>query len=270
MNRRALRTICPLCLAVIFISGARTSTTFAANTPKRGGGESRYEEPKLLTGYIYARDSNRLLFKFKRVANHSGPTLKVERDFTYPDGRLAARELVIYEGNALVSYALDEVQVGVSGSAIIRRAANNPAQGSIDFESSSQAGSRSRVRTEVLRENTLIADMVGPFLASHWDALLRGEKVKSRFIVVPRTETVGFTFSKDTEAAQRGQDVLIVRMEPSSLFLSPLVDPLFFTIEQAPPHRVLKYVGRTTPKIEAGGKWKDLDAVTVFDWKSVP
>jgi hypothetical protein len=57
-------------------------------------------------------------------------------------------------------------------------------------------------------------------------------------------------------------------MEVSSLLLAPLVDPLFFTIEKAPPHRVLQYVGRTTPKIQSRGKWKDLDAVTVIDWET--
>jgi hypothetical protein len=124
------------------------------------------------------------------------------------------------------------------------------------------------VRTEALADNTLIGDMVGPFLVSHWDALRRGERVKCRYIVLPRRETVGFTFVKAPESMQPGRDVLIVRMEASSPLLAALVDPLFFTIEQAPPHRVLQYVGRTTPQVQVGGKWKDLDAVTVFDWES--
>jgi hypothetical protein len=29
---------------------------------------------------------------------------------------------------------------------------------------------------------------------------------------------------------------------------------------------VLQYVGRTTPKLKEGNKWKELDALTVFDW----
>jgi hypothetical protein len=110
--------------------------------------------------------------------------------------------------------------------------------------------------------------MVGPFLVSHWDSIQRGEKVKCRYIVVPRKETVGFTFVRDPESKPQDSRVLVVKMEPTSPFISALVDPLFFTIEQAPPHRILKYAGRTTPKVDAGGKWKDLDAVTVFDWKS--
>ena len=54
-------------------------------------------------------------------------------------------------------------------------------------------------------------------------------------------------------------------MEPTSLVIAALVDPLYFTVEKNGPHRVLEYVGRTTPKIERNGKWKDLDAVTVYN-----
>ena len=57
-------------------------------------------------------------------------------------------------------------------------------------------------------------------------------------------------------------------MGATSVFVAQLVDPLFFTMEQAPPHHVLQYTGRTTPKIQIGAEWKDLDAVTVFDWES--
>jgi len=57
---------------------------------------------------------------------------------------------------------------------------------------------------------------------------------------------------------------------PGFPFVGTLVNPLVFTLDQAPPHRVLKYVGRTTPRTQVTGKWKDVDAVTVFDWKSAP
>jgi hypothetical protein len=79
---------------------------------------------------------------------------------------------------------------------------------------------------------------------------------------------VGFTFVKPSEPAGQGGDALTVRMEASSPFVAALVDPLIFKIEKAAAHRVLQYFGRTTPKIQAGSKWKDLDAVTVFDWGS--
>jgi hypothetical protein len=56
-------------------------------------------------------------------------------------------------------------------------------------------------------------------------------------------------------------------MEVTSWAVGMFADPLYFTIEKDPPHHILQYVGRTTPKIKVGNAWKDLDAVTVFEWK---
>ncbi len=255
-------------LALFLAVQACASDGLNQETHRPGSGLLKYEEPKFLAGAIYARDSRRLLFNFKRVAERSGANLKVQRDFTYPDGKLAARERVVYEGDSLVSYELEEAQIGARGSAKIRHDANKVGAGTIQFDYSKGPGSRSKEDAEPLRDNTLVTDMVGPFLLSQWGALERGEKLKCRLIVVPRVETVRFTFVKESEAVQANQQVLVVKMDPTSPFISALVDPLYFTIEKSPPHRVLQYVGRTTPKILAGGKWKDLDATTVFDWSS--
>jgi len=268
MKKRMLTGGALCWLAVLLGAGADGLSVLGAEAFSPVGGALIYEEPRYLAGAIYAPDSNQLLFKFKRVASRSGSRLEVRRDFTYPDGKPAARERVIYEGDALVSVELGELQVGAVGSARVRRALDEPAKGGIEFEYAKEPGGRPKVRTEELRENTLIADMVGPFLKSHWEALSRGEAVKCRYIVVPRKETVGFTFTKDAASTWRGRQVIIVRMEATSPLVAALVNPLVFTIEQAPPHRVLQYVGRTTPKVQASGKWKDLDGVTVFDWDS--
>ena len=240
----------------------------AADAPVQGESKLLYEEPKYLTARIYAKDSDpgQSLFKFKRVATRTGETLDVVRDYTYPDGKLAAREHVVYEGDALVLFELEETQTGAKGSARVRRDAQNPGKGTIDFDYSSGSG-KPKLRREPLAEDTLVGDMVAPFLRDHWDKLVNGEKVKCRYIVVARRETVGFSFVKDSECTLNGREVLILKMEPTSRILAVLVDPLFFTIEKAPPHHVLRYEGRTTPKAASAGKWKDLDAETVFDWK---
>ena len=230
--------------------------------------ELKYEAPQYLTGAIYGQgaDSKKLLYHFKRVATRSGSTLKVERTYTYPDGKPAARERVVYEGDSLVSLELEELQIGAAGSARVRRSAPNAAKGSIDFEYRAEPGGRTKTSSEALKANTILGDMVGPFLASNWDALARGDQVKCRYLVVPRRETVGFTFVKSGESTWQGKEVMLVKMEASSVLLAALVDPLFFTMEKAAPHRVLQHAGRTTPKLQVGSKWKDLDAVTVFDW----
>jgi len=83
-------------------------------------------------------------------------------------------------------------------------------------------------------------------------------------------ETVGFTFIKEAKGAPNRPNVAIIRMEPTSRIIAALVDPLFFTMETAPPHNILDCSGRTTPKVQVKGKWKDLDAFTVFDWNTAP
>ena len=128
------------------------------------------------------------------------------------------------------------------------------------------AAARPKTNSEPFRADTLVNDMVAPFLLSHWDALVAGRELKCRYIVVPRAETVGFTFKKQSETAWHGRSVYIIKMEPASLIISALVEPLFFTIEKNEPHHVVQYTGRTTPKVKSGPKWTDLDAVTVFDW----
>jgi hypothetical protein len=239
--------------------------------PALSGAALSYEEPTNLVGVIYGRnsDSQHPLYKFRRTAVRSGSTLKVEREFTYPDGKLAAKESLTYDAEGLASFKLEEMQIGAQGSATVRRSGSHPGKATLEFEYARDASSRgkAKVKTESWQDNTLVADMVGPFLIRNWAALSRGEKLKCRYIVVPREETVGFTFTKQSESTAHGRPVLIVKMEPTSFVIARLVDPLYFTIETAAPHRVLRYVGRTTPKTRVGDKWADLDAVTAFDWK---
>ena len=73
-----------------------------------------YLEPKLLTGIIYekAQQPQRVLFTFRRTAIQSNSTVYVMREYRSPEGTLAAREQVVYEGDRLVSFVLEELQTG--------------------------------------------------------------------------------------------------------------------------------------------------------------
>ena len=259
-------------IAAILIAGWAGQTNCSGDPTNTNGPALKYEDPKLLLGTVYAKDSGQqqVLFKFKRVATRSGSTLNVLREYTYPDGKPAARERVVYDGDDLVSYALDELQVGAAGAVKVRREAGKPTKSALLFEYTKDlaSGSKLKTSTEALRNDTLTGDMVAPFLVSHWAELLNGEKLKCRYVVVPRRETVGFTFAKESETASQGRAVVIIKMEPTSLIIARLVDPVFFTVEKDGQHRVLQYVGRVTPKAKAGNKWDDLDATFVFEWPS--
>jgi hypothetical protein len=240
-----------------------------ADPANSAGRPLKYEEPKVLTGTIYAKDSGQkqVLFKFRRLATRSGATLSVLREYTYPEGGCAARERVTYRGDDLVSYTLEELQCGAAGSARIRRDPADPAKGSLLFEYNKDAGSGANPKTgsEGLRNETINSDMVATYLSAHWAELASGEKVRCRYVVVPRRETVGFTFVRESEAMIKGKPVVLIRMEATSPIIAALVDPVHFTFERGGQHRLLQYVGRVTPKAKKGEDWADLDAVTVFD-----
>jgi hypothetical protein len=194
--------------------------------------------------------------------------LNVLREYSYPDGKLAARERLTYDGDQLVSYELEQLQIGAAGRAELRRDPQHPEKNQILFEYATNTSSKSKpkVDSESLLKDTLVNDMVAPFLAQHWDDLSNGKEVKCRYIVVPRRETVGFTFKKHSESRLDTRPVLTIKMEATSPIIAALIEPLFFTVEKDAPHRVLEYRGRTTPKVLSGSQWKDLDAITVFDW----
>jgi len=259
----AINPIGVVLLLAIASAGAHF-TVWADDTP--GAPPLKYEAPVSLTANICDATGTNLLFKFKRTATRSGTNLSVLREFTAPDGILAARETVVYQGDKLVSYALDELQIGASGSAKILRDPKSPAAEKIEF-SYQVSGGKVEKTIESLRADTLNGDLLGPFLAEHWADLLKGREVKCRYLVVPRKETVGFTFSKQEETTWQGKPVVVIRMVPTSMIISLIVDPVFFTMEKNGQHRVLQYTGRTTPKLKSKTGWKDLDAVTVFDWK---
>ena len=229
---------------------------------------SRYEQPTLLTGTIYDSKSGpkRALYKFKRTVTRSGDTVKALREYTFPDGKVAARELAVYEGNNLVSYQLEELQINARGDATVLRATNATPKISFLYISDLKTPDRAKTNSEELQPDTLVNDMIAPFLAAHWAQLIKGETVKCRYIAASRAETVGFKFAKVSESTREGKPVVIIKMSASSLIIAALVDPLFFTLEKDGTHRVLQYEGRTTPKVRDGTNWKDLDAVTVFDW----
>jgi len=234
------------------------------------GGEksSRYEQPTLLTGTIFdsTNANRRVLYKFKRTVTRSGDTVKAVREYTYPDGKLASRELAIYDGDNLMSYELEELQNNARGDAKLSHPSNGAPTISFRYVPDLKTPDKVKADSEELQPDTLVNDMIAPFLAAHWTQISKGETIRCRYIAASRAETVGFKFAKVSESTREGKPVITVKMSASSFIIAALVDPLYFIMEKDGSHRVLQYDGRTTPKLKDGTNWKDLDAVTIFDW----
>jgi hypothetical protein len=149
MSARCRSKLSLIRLAVVLFAGWASQAACSGESANTNGLPSKYEEPKLWLGTIYANDSGRqyALFKFKRVVARSGSQVNVLREYTYPDGKLAARERFVYEGNDLVSYALDELQIGTAGSVKVQRDAANPGKSTLRFEYTKDLASASKAKT---------------------------------------------------------------------------------------------------------------------------
>lgn len=221
-----------------------------------------YAEPESLSGAVYADSTlSRVLFTFRRTATRSGSTIEVFRDFNLPDGTLAARERIVYQEGRLKSFSLDDFQIGSSGSAVVQPGAR---EARMNFQFA--LGNTRRKGNEKFMDQILVNDMVGQYIAAHWDALARGKVLKCRVVSIPRAQTVGFKFFRESETTWHGKPVMIVKAQPTSFLIAQLVAPLHFIVDNAGAHNVLEYTGRTTPKFRKNGKWEDLDAVTVINW----
>src|SRR4051812_45299404 len=108
-----------LCLVSMLVL---TMTNWESQALANGGAESsqpehlKYEAPGTLTATIWTLDRKQMLFKLTRKVTRTGSQLDVSRDYTYPDGKLAAREMVVYKAEHLVSFALDDLQSGAHGT----------------------------------------------------------------------------------------------------------------------------------------------------------
>jgi hypothetical protein len=260
------------CTSTLFLAFLAARVVGAA-APGASGSSSAaidYEEPKLLVGNIFplGPDPKKVLFKSERTAAREGATVKVVCKYTATDGSVAARDQISYGSGKLLSFSTDEYQTGEKGSAVIRPDPGHPGQRTIFFEYTASPGAAPKKSTETERTDmeTLVDDMIPGFITTHWKELASGSPAKFRYIVPSRCETVGFRLVKESETTKNGKPVVRIKMEPTSFIIAQLVDPLYFVVEKDGAHRILQYLGRTTPVLKNGNKWKELDADTVFEW----
>lgn len=244
------------------------SCLMASHASAADGASVDYLQPAVLVGKVYEMGSgtNKLLFTSTRTATRSNDLVFVRCDYTYPNGAVAAREEVAYLHGEMAWSKLELRQTGEHGGIAVQPDAKNPAKEKLVFNWAESRVAKMKTDREPLQPKTLVGDMIPYFLVAHWNELSRGESVNFRLIVESRLETVGFKFVKEADVNWNGKPAIRLRMEASNFVIAQLVDPLFFTVEKAEPHRVFEYVGRVTPKLRDGSKWKDLDARTVYDW----
>ncbi len=174
------------------------------------------------------------------------------------NGTELVREELIAEGPHVQAYDLDHKQIGEKGSLIVR--------GDKVFFTYVRDG-KTETATEDAVENLIVGPTTVPYLHAHWAELMKGDTVSVRYAALDRKETVGFKFFKTEEKIEAGDEVVVIKMKPTSFIIAAIVDPLYFTFRKK-DSVLLTLVGRTLPKTKVGDKWKDVDAEIKFTYPS--
>lgn len=209
------------------------------------------------SGTVYEQGSqkSKKLYTYQNNATEAGELTNVRAEFLDQSGEVVVREDSVLKGLEVVSYKIDHRQLKNQGSIEVR-------EGKIYFTKTNSDGSK-KTDDESLGKNFVVSMSFTRFVKSKWQDLVRGEEVEIRYGVWDRLETVGFTLSKTGEETINNQQIIVVRMKPTSFVIAALVKPVFFKFS-ADGSTLIEMNGRIAPKKLDGNSWKDLDAEIVY------
>ena len=211
-------------------------------------------------GEVYSLDSKdgKPVFTVEMKETPPGGNDRIEEAlYKTPDGQVTVRELLELKDGKLRKYSIDNPlshhsgMVEVSGDKLLFTYTEN---------------GKTKTDDEKLRENSVVPATTLLYLRKNWDKLLQGDDVTVRFVSIGRLETIGFKFFKIGEEKRDGHDVIILKMKPTSIFISAVVDPLIFVLDKD-TKRILEYKGRLLPKLLVDGKWKELDGRILYHYQ---
>jgi hypothetical protein len=150
-------------------------------------------------------------------------------------GKTLVEENTTYENGSLSLYSYDQKQVNEAGEIELK---NGKALYKFREGEKKEASD-----SESIEPNMIVPDMVPAVVQSHWQELMGGETVKTRFLVLERQDSFGFKFFKDKERENNGVAVVDFILKPSSFIIAAIAPKIRITMEKAAPHRVVEMEG---------------------------
>jgi hypothetical protein len=217
---------------------------------------SSYGQAYELRGKVFEKGTDRtnLLFDYQRNEKKDGYSTVIKGVFTAPDKSIAVVDEAVLADGKLRKYCIQQHQLNQQGEVVV--------EGNKLRFSYTKDG-KTETNTEDLPELFAVAPTLVDTIAHNRVAILKGDTLKIRYIVLDRKETVGFSLFKVEEKKVGGVEAVVVKMKPSSFLIAAIVDPVFFTLRKD-DFRTMEVLGRTLPKRRVDEKWKDLDGDTVY------
>ncbi len=209
------------------------------------------------SGTIYEQNSQqqKKLFSLQVIDVSPTETQSVYKDL---EGKVVIEEKTLFKEGQFQKFEIDQKQLQQKAFIELK-------DGKVLFSKTDSAGETS-VKEEKVGKTFVVAATFRAFVKDHIDEIKAGKTVEFRYGVWDRQETIGFQVAQDKVEKKGSEEVIVLKMKPSSFLISALVKPLFFKFSQD-GKRLLELNGRVAPKMKNGEKWKDLDAEIVYSYE---
>jgi hypothetical protein len=208
--------------------------------------------PQVSTASVYSLDPRSVnpLFWFERRAQSTGTQTVVDVWFRTADGETALHERVIYERENVIQY--DSFEYQIDEHYAMRRAG-----GRVSFLVT--RGNNVTRSSDRWTDETRIIDEIPDYIRKHWSALLAGETLQIRFVVMFRGEIIPFQIYKQATIDQNGTLAVVIRLRPSNWIIARFVRPVDLLFRSDERRTLVEMTGPLPVKIQRGSKWVDLD-----------
>lgn len=211
------------------------------------------------SGILYEQGSKKekVLYKLESTSTMADGKETIKNVYKDNEGNVVIEQMVVVEGSKLVRDELTQHQTNQKGLIEIK-------DGKAFF--TKEVDGKSTTKEEKLKDTFVVAATFQKFVKENWEAVSGGKEIEFRYGVWDRQETVGFEIFKTGTEKIGEQDVVVLKMKPSSFIISALVKPIIFKFAADGSHLV-EMNGRAAPKRKDGSSWKDLDAEIVYSYK---
>lgn len=244
--------------------GAQASFLFIATAAIALGARPAQAELRFV-GKVYEIDSNKekQAFDYKQdVQSKDNGLTVVTNTYSQMDQAVAAVETTEFQKDGasekLKSYRISQKQMGTEGVVELK-------DGRVHFSYTKDG--KTKTADEKASDNVVVGPSLVPHMQKNWSSITQGKTTKVRMAVADRLETVGFEYFKEKDDTLNGEKVVVVKMKPSSFIIAALVNPMRFYFSPD-GKRLVEFHGRTQGKKKSGNSWKDMDAVTVYEYVS--
>jgi hypothetical protein len=220
----------------------------------------------VIKGKIFTMDHPETeAFRYENTRTQEGSTLFSRTIYTDLAGKHLVDEETIYDSGKFSKYTYTQLQTGDSGFIEVK-------DGKVFFSFSDPE--KTKADDKSYNADMITADMLQDKIHQNWDLLMKGDDLKTRFLVLEVQDDFGFKIFKDGETNFNGRPAVSLTMKASGFFVALAAPSFHFIVEKEAPHRLLRMEGRLPVRIpkripvETRKDLKAMDGILALEYPS--